>query len=711
MDERANTADFKNADSQMLDDINCMLDCAEAPQRVALEWFETLEKGELPPRINGHLKGDLVDMANHANACLDSLTGLMELKALLERMAQNDYTRNFEGSYPGIFGELGAAANLTQSRFVRAVEILHNIARGDFRQELERVKKIHKRSEHDSLNPGFQQMMESVLGLVDDTEALSKAAVEGKLSTRIDASKHCGEFRNVVDGVNATLHAITVPLNVATECFNKIGNGQVPERIAQEYHGEFAVLKKSVDSCITQLEGLQEIDGILQNIAVNDYTRNVEGKYSGVFGEVGSATNVVLVRLRSVVQVLEMIAEGDFRDKLAELKKIGRRSENDTMIPAYIKTMEAIIALVDDANTLASAAVQGKLATRADAKCHKGDYRKVMEGVNATLDAVVGPIQDVERVLGRLSGGDFTTSIQNEYAGDFNQLKNALNAMTEQVRAALVKIGKETATLGSASEQLGWVSEQMSTSAEETAAQANVVSAASEQVSTNIQTVAAGADEMGASIREIAKNTAEATKIANSAVQLSQATNETVRKLGASSAEIGQVIKVITSIAQQTNLLALNATIEAARAGEAGKGFAVVANEVKELAKQTAKATENISQKIQAIQQDTGGAVTAIGHITGVIEQISDIQNTVATAIEEQSATTSEISRNLAEAAKGGADITMNIASVAQVAKTTTEAAGKTHQSAKSLEQTTAQLRQLVSQFRYEDEKAIALHR
>ena len=206
---------------------------------------------------------------------------------------------------------------------------------------------------------------------------------------------------------------------------------------------------------------------------------------------------------------------------------------------------------------------------------------------------------------------------------------------------------------------------------------------------------------MGASIKEIAKNTADATKIANNAVQLSQTTNETVQKLGASSEEIGQVIKVITSIAQQTNLLALNATIEAARAGEAGKGFAVVANEVKELAKQTAKATEDISQKIQAIQQDAGGAVTAIGQITEVIGQISDIQNTIASAIEEQSATTSEISRNLAEAAKGDTDISLNITSVAQVAKTTTEAAGQTQASAKSLEDMAAQLKELVSQFKY----------
>jgi methyl-accepting chemotaxis protein len=165
----------------------------------------------------------------------------------------------------------------------------------------------------------------------------------------------------------------------------------------------------------------------------------------------------------------------------------------------------------------------------------------------------------------------------------------------------------------------------MSSNAEETSAQSHAVSAASEQVSKSTQTVATGIEEMDASIREIAKNASDAARVATTAVKVAEATNAKIAKLGESSLEIGNVIKVITSIAQQTNLLALNATIEAARAGEAGKGFAVVANEVKELAKETAKATEEISLKIAAIQSDTQGAVEAIDQISTVINQINDI--------------------------------------------------------------------------------------
>jgi methyl-accepting chemotaxis protein len=264
----------------------------------------------------------------------------------------------------------------------------------------------------------------------------------------------------------------------------------------------------------------------------------------------------------------------------------------------------------------------------------------------------------------------------------------------EQVRGELQR---QAESLGSSSEALTSVSHGVAAAAEQTSAQASTVSAAARVVNANIQTVAASAEEMTASIREIAKSATEAAQVATSAVRVAEKTNANVVKLGESSAEIGKVIKVITSIAQQTNLLALNATIEAARAGEAGKGFAVVANEVKELAKATAKATEDISQKIEAIQADTRGAVSAISQITAIIAQINDIQSTIASAVEEQTATTNEISRNVAEAAKGSSDITQNITGVAEAARDAARGAAGTQEAAAGLNRVAGELRSLVA--------------
>ena len=277
--------------------------------------------------------------------------------------------------------------------------------------------------------------------------------------------------------------------------------------------------------------------------------------------------------------------------------------------------------------------------------------------------------------------------------------------MTDNMKNVIEQVTQNAQALASSSEELTAVSQQMGSNAEETAAQANVVSAAAEQVSKNLQTVATGTEQMSASVKEIAQNANEAAKVASGGMRVADETNKTVAKLGESSAEIGQVIKVITSIAQQTNLLALNATIEAARAGEAGKGFAVVANEVKELAKETAKATEDISQKIEAIQTDTKGSVDAIAEITQIITQINDIQNTIASAVEEQTATTAEIGRNVADAAKGSGEIAENISGVAKAAQSTTEGASNTQKASGELTKMAADLQRIVSEANLDTEK------
>ena len=312
-----------------------------------------------------------------------------------------------------------------------------------------------------------------------------------------------------------------------------------------------------------------------------------------------------------------------------------------------------------------------------------GEYKRIGKGGKEVwLQANYSPVMG-------LDGKPFKVV---KYATDITETVNLRNHMAD----VLTGVVKQSEDLNSAAGQLSAVSQEMTVNAEETAAQSNTVSAAAEEVSANVQTVAAGTEEMSASIREIARNAADAAKVAREAVTLANTTNTIMTKLGESSSEVGNVIKVITSIAQQTKLLALNATIEAARAGEAGKGFAVVANEVKELAKETAKATEDISKRIEAIQGDTRGAVSAIGQISSTINQINDIQTTIASAVEEQTATTNEMTRNVAEGAKGTGEIARNISGVAKAAQDTTQGAARSLEASRSLTDIAAKLKQLV---------------
>ncbi|WCJ58237.1 methyl-accepting chemotaxis protein [Fontisphaera persica] len=313
---------------------------------------------------------------------------------------------------------------------------------------------------------------------------------------------------------------------------------------------------------------------------------------------------------------------------------------------------------------------------------------------------IVRPINQGVAFTQRLAQGDFSRELEIHSKDETGELAQAMNEMVRQLRRMFRKVQQSSTTLQAQSSELVGSGQQMGATAEETASQANVVAGASEQVSKSVATVATAAEEISASIKEIARQAVDAAKVANQAATAAERANQTMGRLDASSAEINNVVKVITSIAEQTNLLALNATIEAARAGEAGKGFAVVANEVKELAKQTARATEEIAVKIQTIQGDSHGAVEAIREIGEVIRKIDQIQTVIASAVEEQAATMNEITRNAAEAAQGSQEIARNIAGVSQAAQSTTQAAAESLRVAQDLGALAQELQAAAAQFK-----------
>jgi methyl-accepting chemotaxis protein len=279
-------------------------------------------------------------------------------------------------------------------------------------------------------------------------------------------------------------------------------------------------------------------------------------------------------------------------------------------------------------------------------------------------------------------------------------ISRRFNAQHRRQQDLVRAIGDNMQTLASASEELSSVSEHMSSAAEETTAQARVVSEAADHVSENTRNVSSGLDTFSISVREVATSAGDAAVVANRAVEMAKTADLSINQLGLSSQKIGEVVSVITAIAEQTNLLALNATIEAARAGEAGKGFAVVAGEVKELAKETAAATNNIRDSIEQIREDTKMAVEAIGDITNIIDSICQQENTIASAVEEQTSTTFEISRNLAESAAGTAQIAQNMTQVAQAAQSTAEGASNTQAAALDLSRMASNLQRLVEEYR-----------
>lgn len=326
----------------------------------------------------------------------------------------------------------------------------------------------------------------------------------------------------------------------------------------------------------------------------------------------------------------------------------------------------------------------------------------IVRTVLMSLRRVINMVRDIAQ-----GNGDLTTRLKVTTSDELGELATWFNSFLDKLHRIVSEVAQNAQRVALASEQMSATSQQIMATCQETTTQAEVVSQATQKVSLNLQSVSTGAEEMTVTIQNIAGNTLTAAGVASNAVATVQAANATVGKLGQSSAEIGEVIKVITSIAQQTNLLALNATIEAARAGEAGKGFAVVANEVKQLAKQTAQATEGISRTITAIQKDTKGAVEAIGSIRDIIQQVSDISGTIAASVEEQSTTTNEMTRNVTDAARASEEITRNIAGVAQAARGTSTGAQELHWAGNELAEMAAQLRTVVAQFEIEPRASI----
>ncbi|MEU4419883.1 methyl-accepting chemotaxis protein [Actinoplanes sp. NPDC024001] len=381
----------------------------------------------------------------------------------------------------------------------------------------------------------------------------------------------------------------------------------------------------------------------------------------------------------------------------------------DQVVAIWTKTQADLKGAIEELQRVEDAE-SGEMAAAAeetyrDARTQMIVFVSVALLLGIALAALIGRIivrqlGSVSTSLAAVAQGDLTVPAEVQVRDELGGMAVAVNTARDGLRDMVGQLTASSQILGQSTQRLTSATERIGESAQQAATQADAVAAAAGTISSNVQTVAAGSDEMGVSIREIAESANEAARVASEAVGVAENTNATVSKLGDSSAEIGNVVKTITAIAEQTNLLALNATIEAARAGEMGKGFAVVASEVKDLAQETARATDDISRRVEAIQSDTANAVAAIGEISQIIARINDYQLTIASAVEEQTATTGEMSRSVGDAAQGSTEIASTITGVAAAAQSTTSTLTEASGTATELAGISAELQRVIGRFR-----------
>jgi len=658
--------------------------------------LDSISRGEIPETSSSESWGEFETMRQSLNNCVEGLQGLVEAEHVLQRMAINDYTVKVEGAYKGIFARVGEATNTAQSRVLNAIRMIQKIAAGDFEAELVNLKQTGKRSEQDTLIPSYIQAMESIKALVDDTSKLGiEVAQNGNTKFALDVSRHQGSYAQVMRSLNDTVETLVTYLNATSDFVGHIGRGEIPPRRTKEVKGDFSVLQSNLNTCIDGLQGLVEADKILQLLAVNDLTRSVEGSYNGIYARIAEATNTVRERLHSAIAIAHAIAIGDFTEKYEEVRRIGKRSENDTFLPAFFEMMVAIKGLIEDADMLAKAAVEGHLATRADASRHQGDYRKIVQGVNNTLDAVIGPINEATVVLERVAARDLTARVEGDYVGDLAKIKTAINTAVDNLDQAMGQVTDSTAQVASASGQISSGSQ-------------NLAQGANEQAS-SLEEVSASLEEMSSMTRQNAENAMQAKNLSTEADQNAKSGSEamgrmsqSIQKIKESSDQTAKIVKTIDEIAMQTNLLALNAAVEAARAGEAGRGFAVVAEEVRNLAQRSAQAAKNTADMIGESVKNAEDGVKISREVAQSFESIAQGTRKVSDLIAEIAAASKEQATGIKQ---------VNDA-VGQMDKVTQQNAANAEESASAAEELSSQaseLQAMVGQFNINGSTGAAL--
>jgi methyl-accepting chemotaxis protein len=513
------------------------------------------------------------------------------------------------------------------------------------------------------IKENLNKCIDAVNMLIRDAGILSEAAIEGKLSTRANADMHEGDFRKIVQGVNETLDAVIGPLNVAANYVDNISKGNIPAKISDNYNGDFNTIKNNLNVCIDAVNALVADAAMLSDAAVAGKlsTRADVDKHQGDFKRIVKGVNdtldSVIGPLTVAANYVDMISKGNIPAKIDD----NYNGDFNTIKNNLNVCIDAVNALVADANKLSDAAVAGKLATRADAAKHQGDFKKIVEGVNNTLDAIVLPVNEASEVLTKLSERDLTARMTGDYAGDFAKIKINLNnamdslentvkdvlAISIQVADSAVQVSTASESVGKASQEVANGAQQVASGSTETSRSSNEAANNMEQLQRAIEEVARGAQVQATGaeqaalaaqqsqvaikkIIEAANNAkSDAINAGNVATESAAKTNEllesmdrvkeaatitsnNVNALGDASKKIGEIVEAINDIAEQTNLLALNAAIEAARAGEHGKGFAVVADEVRKLAERSAGQTKEIASLIRGIQEEISEAVSSM---------------------------------------------------------------------------------------------------
>ncbi len=711
LDTRANAEALQGVYRKLLRGFNDTLDAVIGPLNVAAEYVDRIAKGDIPAKITDSYNGDFNEIKNNLNTCIDSINALVtDANILVDaaiqgKLATRADTSKHQGDYRVIVDGVNKTLDAVIGPLNVAANYLDKISKGNIPAKIT-----------DSYNGDFNEIknnlntcIDVVNTLVADANMLSDAAVQGKLATRADASKHGGDFRKIVQGVNDTLDAVIGPLNVAAEYVDRIAKGDIPAKITDSYNGDFNEIKNNLNTCIDSINALVTDANILVDAAIQGKlatradTSKHQGDYRVIVDGVNKTLDAVIGPLNVAANYLDKISKGNIPAKITDSYN-GDFNEIKNNLNTCIDVVNTLVA---DANMLSDAAVQGKLATRADASKHGGDFRKIVQGVNDTLDAVIGPLNVAAEYVDRIAKGDIPAKITDSYNGDFNEIKNNLNALIDALKE-ITSIAQEIArgnllvtarersvqdelmkALASMVTKLTDVVSEVKTAADNVATGSQQMSGSSQQMSEGASEQAASAEEVSSSmeqmvsnIKQNADNAQQTEKIALKAAQDAREGGKAVIETVSAMKEIANKISIIEEIARQTNLLALNAAIEAARAGEHGKGFAVVATEVRKLAERSQFAAGEINKLSASSVEVAEKAGEMLTRIVPDIQKTAELVSEINAASTEQNAGAEQINKAIQQLDKV---IQQNASATEEMASTSEELSSQAEQLQESI--------------------------